>query len=237
MSQAEFAALIGMSRSAYGQVETGAINIGLDAIVQVCSHFNYTLDAIILGSDQKTDNRQLSGTLTVTLDHTGRERIVLIDNKARASYPAYRVEQSFFKPLPSFSLPGEEYQQASYRCFEIDGDSMEKTLHSGDLVVCKYVDIANQNLREGYVYVIVTAEDIIVKRLEVIRDSRLVLLSDNSFYKPIEVNLNEVKEVWFCTKKISGNFTPNKSENSGIIELLGNELSDLKKRIINLENQ
>jgi transcriptional regulator with XRE-family HTH domain len=237
MSQAEFATIIGMSRSAYGQVETGAINIGLEALVAACNHFGVTLDAIIFGNDQKTVTSNNLTSVAVTVDTIGRERIVFIDSKARASYPAYRLENSYFKPLHSFSLPGEEYQQSSYRCFEIEGDSMEKTLFNGDWVVSRYVDLSSQSLRDGYVYVIVTSEDIVIKRIELEADSIVTLISDNSFYKPVKIAFNTIREAWICTKKISGNFTPIKSDNAGLIEILGDELLNLKQRIINLENQ
>lgn len=238
MSQAEFAALIGMSRSAYGQVETGAINIGLEALVMISEHFHVSLNALILGNDQKPVNISSGiSSIAVTVDSYGRERIVMVDLKARASYPAHRMEASYYKPLPSFSFPGEEFQQASFRCFEVEGDSMERTIYPGDWIIAKYIDLTVQAFKDGYVYVIITADDVLIKRVEPLKDSEVILHSDNSFYKPIIIDRSEIREAWLAVKKVSSNFTRHDHDSNQVVNAMAREILTIKEQIFNLENK
>lgn len=243
MSQKEFSAILGMSRSAYAQFEIGAMNLSLDAIVLLCEHFKLSLETIVLGKETiySTSNPTTlleKGTpLAVTVDSYGKERIVLVDIKARASYPQYRLENSYYRPLPSFSLPGEMFQQATYRCFELEGDSMEKTLFAGDWVVAKFVDLSLSNYKDNYVYILITNEDVLIKRVKIISDEIIELRSDNDFYSPIRVQRSEIKEAWFAVKKISGNFMNHDLSTQQTINLVAAELLSLKSRIEKIENK
>ncbi len=67
---------------------------------------------------------------------------------------------------------------------EVIGDSMEPGLRDGDEIL---VERVNGPLRDG-VHVVRLDTALLVKRLDTSRSGRLVLISDNRAYPPIEVN-------------------------------------------------
>ncbi len=79
---------------------------------------------------------------------------------------------------------------------EAYGDSMEPTLHSGDLLV---VDTGIHQADVDGVYILAranTAEpEIMVKRLQRTRDGGLIIKSDNPIYEPERVPHKELEEV------------------------------------------
>ncbi|XJJ68420.1 S24 family peptidase [Novosphingobium sp. BL-8A] len=73
----------------------------------------------------------------------------------------------------------------------VSGDSMEPTLRHGDEIL---VDRNWQPLRDG-IHVVRLDDAVLVKRLGMQGAGRIVLLSDNPAYRPIECGLDEVTVV------------------------------------------
>lgn len=74
---------------------------------------------------------------------------------------------------------------------EVIGDSMEPTLHDGDEIL---VDRSPGALRDG-IHVVRLDTVLVVKRLDTSRPDRLVLISDNRSYPPIDARPGEVKVI------------------------------------------
>jgi len=74
---------------------------------------------------------------------------------------------------------------------EVNGDSMEPTLRDGDEIL---VDGTRRPLRDG-VHVVRLDGALLVKRLDTSRSDRLVLISDNRAYPPIEAPLAEAQVI------------------------------------------
>lgn len=74
--------------------------------------------------------------------------------------------------------PGTNYKNA--KIFEIDGDSMEPTLISGEQVLCEIVDPSNWRFLTGVV-VVAFGNMVVIKRIKdnELTDGKLVLWSDN----------------------------------------------------------
>lgn len=159
----------------------------------------------------------------ITVDGTGKENIVFVDAKAAAGYATNLTDQVFFQKLPSFNLPTRMFQNASFRAFQIDGDSMEDTLKRGDWVFGKYLENGAADCKNGYTYVIVTYEGIVFKRVlnRVKERGTLVLQSDNPTYRPYEVDVRDIQEVWDIK--------------SAMMFDLSNRRLDLLKRVNELE--
>ncbi|MCB2078610.1 MAG: S24 family peptidase [Novosphingobium sp.] len=73
----------------------------------------------------------------------------------------------------------------------VAGDSMEPTLRDGDEIL---VDCSPAKPRDG-VHVVRFDDILLVKRLDTSRPGRMVLLSDNPAYRPIEVSSGEAQVV------------------------------------------
>ena len=68
-------------------------------------------------------------------------------------------------------------------------------------------DVPNfySSVRNNLVYVIVMDGSLVVKRvLNKVRENRtMMMLSDNSYYQPYEVAIEEIREIWHVEVKIS----------------------------------
>ena len=79
--------------------------------------------------------------IVVTVDEAGEENIVMVDTKAAAGYPTRFLEPEYYKELPAFKLPGSDYRNGTFRCFQVEGDSMTDSLQNGDFVVADFATI------------------------------------------------------------------------------------------------
>lgn len=174
--------------------------------------------------------------VVVTVDDSGEDNIVMVDAKAAAGYPKMALEPSYIKDLPAFKLPGVAYKNGIFRAFQVEGDSMYDTLDHGDWVICRYVDQLS-DIREGYVHVLVTKEEICVKRLlnRVEERGKLVLISDNEDYPTREVDAEEVSEIWLVKAKIGFQLRPRRRDLFRIINDLQADMVEIKGRIAKLE--
>ncbi|MHB8772997.1 MAG: XRE family transcriptional regulator [Syntrophales bacterium] len=83
---------------------------------------------------------------------------------------------------------------------KVDGDSMEPTLLSGDLVL---VDHGRDSIAsQGGIYAIAIDDEIMIKRVQPVIPDKLLVISDNKQYPPFEVSRNAVringKVIWYA---------------------------------------
>lgn len=155
--------------------------------------------------------------LAIVTDQENRERIVHVPTPAQAGYASQLNDPIFVQSLPTYSLPDQTFQSGSYRSFDVSGDSMLPTLHTGDRVVCSYIEpnYWAQAVKDRQVYVIVTITDVLVKRVvnNIRAKQELLLISDNREYPEIPVPIEELREVWKVRLKISPYLDPPLGQN------------------------
>lgn len=74
----------------------------------------------------------------------------------------------------------------------VKGDSMEPTLRDGDVLL---VDTTIDHVRDNAIYVVVYNGNILVKRINLMRDGAVTLQSDNTRHTPETVPANEVEQL------------------------------------------
>lgn len=80
------------------------------------------------------------------------------------------------------------------------GDSMEPTIGDKDsLLVCT----AEKNPKDGHIYVIRSGNMLWVKRIQVLLDGGLLLISDNKMYPPMLLNLDESSDIEVIGKVVN----------------------------------
>jgi phage repressor protein C with HTH and peptisase S24 domain len=167
--------------------------------------------------------------LTIMTDSQNDERIVHVPIPAQAGYASDLSDPVFVQNLPFYSLPDYKYKVGTHRSFDVAGDSMEPTLFEGDKVICSFLEpsLWASSVKKNYVYVIVTASDVIVKRIkDHDKEAKILqLISDNAYYDPYDVKLNEIREIWYVRAKISP-FLPSPQN---IKNLLREEVRDLRE--------
>jgi len=78
------------------------------------------------------------------------------------------------------------------RLIYVDGDSMEPTLHHGDLIL---VNVGNHAVVRDGIYVVRFGQAVMVKRLQLLPGDRLKVKSDNeSAYEPFIIDLKKLGE-------------------------------------------
>ena len=89
------------------------------------------------------------------------------------------------------------------KIFKVDGDSMEPTLHSGDLIM---INLRAKEIQQGHIYLLRFEHELMVKRLERRPGGMILIRSDNKDYDPLEVSLADEavdievfgRMVWLC---------------------------------------
>jgi phage repressor protein C with HTH and peptisase S24 domain len=185
-----------------------------------------------------------AGIVAITLDReTGEENIAMVDTRAAAGYPQYFLEPEYLVDLPKFNLPGPQFRNSTFRCFQVIGDSMAETLYPEDWVICSYVDLSMgrksfNSIKEGYIYVVVTEEAVLVKRLlnRVQERGKIVIMSDNEAYATREIDVLDIKELWYVKAKLSFHFPNTRYNTLRKISGLEADLIHLQERVKKLES-
>ncbi len=249
IQQGEFALSLGLKQGSYSDVERGRSGITYSLLQEICSRYGvnpswvlFGQEPMILSQESKPNSKPTSkpnseianlagvSPVIVTVDEQGRDNIVLVDVKAAAGYISHRLEPTFIKELPAFKLPGGDYRNASYRGFEIEGDSMYDTLAPGDWVISRLMTGGPGEIRDGYVHVIVTQTDILVKRCvnRTKERGRIVCISDNEAYPAFELPVEDILEVWFVRKLLSGHLPARNRELKLLFTRLEAEVAEIK---------
>ncbi len=180
---------------------------GYDLLTSIINEFNINPDYLfgkstaMLQSDTKKIQTYAGIPQVVAVNHQGDENVVYVPIKARAGYLDGYGDAEYIETLPSFNMP--HLNNGTYRCFEVQGNSMVRTFFDGDLVFGKYVEDLS-DIKDGRVYVIVSHNDgIVLKRVinRIEERGKLILKSDNKDgnYPTYTMNVEDIMEVWYVT--------------------------------------
>ncbi|GAA4002010.1 hypothetical protein GCM10022408_11670 [Hymenobacter fastidiosus] len=176
--------------------------------------------------------------LAVTVDQVGKENTLLVSVQAQAGYQRQFNEPRFLKDMTPYALPG--FTGSTYRAFEVSGDSMAPTYKHHDLVVCSFVERWDL-LKPHESYVLVTAENVLLKRLVApITDRRgtIELHSDNGGqYGVYALPVADLLELWMVRGFISTN-APGRPDTANeklreAIEALGHNYQEVMRFLDN----
>ena len=190
----------------------------------------FTGEGALFLTEEDLNNKSLR-VLTVVTDTANDERIVHVPVPAQTSYASELSNPKFIQNLPSFTLPDYKYKVGTHRSFDAAGDSMEPTLFEGDKIVCSFIEptLWESGMKDGYVYVIVTQDDIVIRRVyNQLKTNKLIEVhSDNRFYEPYTIPLSMIREIWYVRAKISP-FLPSPNR---IQHLFYDDMNGLKSTI------
>lgn len=159
---------------------------------------------VSLSLNEKPDNLSSRMPRLVTVDSSGKDNVVLVPAKAAAGYLIGFGDSEFVQSLPTFSLPN--IQNGTFRMFQTSGHSMFPTLCDGCYVVAEWVENWYKDIKDNRVYVIVSTDGILVKRVlnRLKKYNNLYLKSDNrKEYPNISLEPHQIKEVWAVKMHLS----------------------------------
>jgi transcriptional regulator with XRE-family HTH domain len=235
LTQSDIAVKLDIKRTMISAYEDGRSEPKLTGLNILAGIFNITVDEL-LNRDIEVSGRivapkQNLKILTIAVDKEDNENITMIGQKASAGYLNGFSDPEYIEQLPQFHLPNLS-KNATYRAFEIKGDSM-LPLVSGTIVIGAYMEQI-KDIKNGKTYVLVTAsEGVVYKRVfnYLEENGKLFLSSDNEMYKPYEVAGSEILEAWEAKAFISTDFPHPKDKSESL------SLEDISKMILELKSE
>jgi len=204
----EVADLLGMTKSALSQ-RRNRNSIPHDQIKRLCKEKNLSIEYILYGagnpysSSSKGPAAQSDGiTLPLGTAVPGEDFVFVPQVSGRISAGAGLSPENDVDVRVAFRKAWIKKKGSPDKMslIKVKGDSMEPTLLSGDMIL---VDHSKNFIDpQGGIYAIVIDDMIMIKRLQVLGQGRIRVVSDNPRYDAIEVNADELaingKVLWYC---------------------------------------
>ena len=186
---------------------------GYDVLKAIITEFDINPDYLFGRDEQifRSESKSISYSgmpKVIAVDQAENENVIYVPVKARAGYLNGYGDADFVETLPAFHMP--HLTNGSYRCFEVQGNSMSPTFSEGDMVFGKYVENL-LDIKGDKIYVVISKDDgIVLKRAlnQIEKSNKLILKSDNSNgeYPSYSIDAKEIMEVWevtmFASKEI-----------------------------------
>ncbi|NTS42992.1 helix-turn-helix domain-containing protein [Flavisolibacter sp. BT320] len=216
LNQADFARKLGITREVVNKMEKGRMKVSkrtaerLQKFLQETPLGVQSGDVNILGkSSQEPAKKVKHGSFR---QHLWEEKnndsvflVPLVGIKAQAGYVKGFEQVDYMDTLEQYSLPpGVNPIGAVWRYFEVDGDSMEPTFGSGDIVLATMVPAEDWNdCKDFFVYVILTSDQLLIKRIYKKSATDWVLISDNEDVAPqVVIPVENIKQLWLFRRQI-----------------------------------
>jgi phage repressor protein C with HTH and peptisase S24 domain len=233
-TQQSFAELLGIGATT-ADIERGKTKISGKAVMELLRQFR--INPLWLFGNSFTQYVDISGgdvsPKVITVDSEDNENILLVNQKAAAGYPQNIQDVEWYESLPSFSIPLPEYRNATYRGFQVEGDSMLPNIRPNEWVLGRAVPSISE-ATDSRIYIVVLKDSVLVKKLQKVPNSpdRVRLVSLNPEYLPIDVEVNEIQELWLVNSKLT--FGLEEPSDSNLLRQLQASMEELKGQIRHL---
>lgn len=249
-TQDEVASALNIKRSTYSGYENNIAQPGINALISFSEYFSVSIDTLVKtdfsklgeqelrqierGYDEFLEGKQLRVLVTSVGEEDNEENIELVNEKAKAGYKSGFADPEYIKILPTFRLPFLS-DQKKYRTFQISGDSMHP-IPDGSWVTGEFLQNW-RNIRDEDAYIILTREDGIVFKVvenRIEKDSSLRLHSLNPAYKPYDLKISEIKEIWQFVNFISPEVpapTTEEEELAQSVKELQKQMGEVKEKL------
>lgn len=226
-TQSEFAEVLGIKNST-ADIERGRTKLSGKIVAELLRQFGVNPLWLFGDSSQKylAVNKGDVSPKVVTVNSGEEENIVLVNQKAAAGYPHNVQDVEWYQQLPAFDIPLPEYRNATYRGFQVEGDSMMPNLRPGEWVLGKAVPSITE-VSYNKIYVVVLHDSVLVKKIQKLDDPyKILLISINEEYAPSEVLVSDIQELWQVNSKLT--FSIDATSESGLLRQLQQSMDELK---------
>lgn len=216
LTQEEFATALGITRELVNKMEKGKCAISratkmlINSFLEERKSENYSHEVVsdvqIFGAPSTKKHH-----LPYYLERREQKKetkpleVPLVGIKAQAGYVKGFEQVDYMDTLEKYSLPpGVNPTGAVWSYFEVDGESMEPTLFAGDIILASMLPHEDwHDIKNFSVYILLTAEQLLVKRVYRINDKEWVLISDNEEVAPqVRISVDAIKQVWTFRRHI-----------------------------------
>jgi len=211
LSQADFGSKIGYSREVVNKVESGRMKPSkwfVAAVEKFISMHQAQKSSYDVNFSPGMDRSRRAPFLQQRRQQKAAAMplmVPLVGIKAQAGYVKGFEQTDYLDTLEMYSLPpGVHPAGATWCYFEVDGESMEPTFSPGDVVLATMVPVEDwREVKDHCVYVILTAEQLLIKRVLKKSADEWLLLSDNEeAAPPVNLSLNTVRQLWLFRRQI-----------------------------------
>lgn len=198
ISQAELAAKLIITRSAYAAYESGRIQPGPDILIKMSKYFNISIDLLLTVDIGKYPLEEMINLpnnriiLPIVVDQQGNNYIEIVTQTASMGYLKGFSDPEYIEGLSRMSLPFLGH--GKYRAFVADGDSMPPFVDKTK-VIGEYVEKL-EDLKKGNKYIFVTLEGITFKTFVEKKGNTITVSADNSLYEPYDIASENILEIW-----------------------------------------
>lgn len=208
-SQSELGAQLGISQSAYSQIENDFVSLSIDHLERLSELYAVSMDWLVRG-------RGLRSSL-----ETDHSFMPLVREGARAGYLSQMHNIVDCEGSELIKLP--DMPEGNHCAFEVGTDSMRPTIQPKDRMICAKVEDLSL-LRKDQVLLMIDDKGFSLGRLSRFVDGDALHLSfDNFDFPDIIRPTSEIGELWLAIGRITNN--------------LSKENSDYMDRVTKLEKQ
>lgn len=214
-TQSDFAKVLQIKNST-ADIERGKTKISGKVVARLLQEFNVNPLWLFGESNQKKIQLHLGDVSpkVVTVDSQNNENIVLVNVKAAAGYPHNVQDLDWYQQLPAFDIPLPEYRNATYRGFQVEGDSMLPLFEPKEWVIGKAINNLSE-IGNNAICVVVLEDSVVVKKIKKNDDTSVItLVSLNSEYLPYTIQTHQIVELWEVNSKLSFNIDANSDTTS-----------------------
>jgi|TARA_R110002020_G_scaffold475984_1_gene715619 SOS-response transcriptional repressor LexA len=233
-TQQSFAELLGIGATT-ADIERGKTKLSGKVVMELLRQFN--VNPLWLFGQSYTQFVDITGgnvsPKVISINQDDQESILLVNQKAAAGYPHNIQDVSWYETLPAFNIPLPQYRNATYRGFQVEGDSMLPNIRPNEWVLGKAVpSIAEAS--DSKIYIVVLHDSVLVKKLQKVANApdKVRLVSLNPEYLPLEVEVKNIQELWMVNSKLT--FGLDEPSESSLLRQLQQSMDELKGQINNL---
>ena len=233
-TQQSFAEILAIGATT-ADIERGKTKISGKIVMELLRQFS--INPLWLFGESYTKTVNIDGgdvsPKIVTLTPEGEETIALVNQKAAAGYPHNIQDVDWYETLPAFNIPLPQYRNATYRGFQVEGDSMLPNIRPNEWVLGRAVPSVSE-ASDSKIYIVVLNDSVLVKKLQKVANApgKVRLISLNPEYIPIEVEIKNIQELWMVNSKLT--FGVDEPSESNLLRELQKSMEELKGQINNL---
>lgn len=217
ISQKDFGDALGVSANTLRGYENDSVPPGADFVVRLCTRYNVDYSWLLAGAGEAYNGSNASNPSEPVAVRIPQHDTIYIDENGLVTIPSLEspnLDDFYFLPLVetklsagggAFALSEAVEAYYAYRkpfinriatCHKsvilacATGNSMENTLYDGDIVM---IDTGRRTIEDGRIFAIRLGEVIAIKRLSLLPNNKVMVISDNrEEYAPYEASIEDI---------------------------------------------
>jgi transcriptional regulator with XRE-family HTH domain len=198
LNQSQFAELFCLSRASIGSYEEGRAEPKIDKIIEIANYFSINTDMLLkkelsvneISGFKLTDSKMYSKNGNNLIINTTKS-VIYIKFKSNVKFINHILDDDKWKG-DEIPLPPTINKNSSIAFVHNDNamDINNNGIAMLDIVFAEKVDI--NNIFNGYMYIIILKDDILLRKVFIKEDSTIILKAVNINFQPKTINKDNI---------------------------------------------